>query len=255
MEICALASGSSGNCFYVGNEKGAILIDAGISARQICERLTCVGKNPERVQAIFITHEHIDHVRGADVFARRFNIPIFTTQGTSENCFLCSDDDLIRFIKNDEIVHIRGMKIETFSKFHHAADPVSYNIYNGKKVSIVTDAGHGCVNIRKHISDSNFLILEANHDEHMLDLGPYPFHLKALIKSDIGHLSNTQAGLCVLEHASKKLKHLVLAHLSAVNNTPETALKTFHTLLKERKDILPSIHVSVREKPTDVFRI
>ncbi len=255
MEICALASGSSGNCFYIGNGKNGILVDVGISAKQICERIAQRGKSADNVKAIFVTHEHIDHVRGIDVFARKFNIPIFITKGTAENCFVCSNKNLIKTIKNNDVIQIEGMKIEAFSKSHYAADPVSYNVYFKRKISIITDAGYGCKNIKKHISDSDFLIIEANHDEDMLEAGPYPYYLKNLIKSDIGHLSNKQAGMCVLENSSKKLKNIVLAHLSKINNTPQVALETFNFILKERKDIYPMLIVSVREEPTSLFRI
>ena len=255
MEVCALASGSSGNCFYIGNGKNGILVDAGISAKQICERMAKRGKSADNIKAIFVTHEHIDHVRGIDVFARGFNIPIFITKGTIENCFVCSKKNLIKIIKNNDIIQIEGMKIEAFSKSHHAADPISYNVYFKRKISIITDAGYGCKNIKKNISDSDFLIMEANHDEEMLENGPYPYFLKNLIKSDVGHLSNKQAALCVLEHSSKRLKNIVLAHLSKTNNSPEVALKTFNSILKERKDISPMLGVSTREGPTSLFRI
>ena len=255
MEICALASGSSGNCFYVGDKNGAVLIDAGISAKQICERMNISGKSPESVRAIFITHEHSDHITGADVFARRFQIPIFITKKTAENSFVCSERILVKIIKNNQTVKIAKMKIEAFPKSHHAVDPVSYSIYGKKKVCVITDIGHGCKNVRKHISDSDFLILESNHDEKVLEKGPYPLYLKELIKSDIGHLSNRQAGLCVLEHSSKKLKNIVLAHLSNTNNNPETAFRTFTKLIQERKDISPRVGISVRERPTELFRI
>src|SRR3989338_3366046 len=248
MEVCALASGSSGNCFYIGDGKEAVLIDAGISAKQICERLANRGKSAESVRAIFVTHEHIDHVRGVDVFSRKFNVPVFITKGTLDNCFTCSNKELIKIIKNNQVVKIGSMKIEAFSKSHHAADPVSYNVYEKKKIAIITDAGYGCNNIRKHISNSDFLIMEANHDEEMLDNGPYPYYLKNLIRSDIGHLSNKQAALCVLEHSSKKLKNIVLAHLSKINNKPEAALETFNSIMKARVDISPVISVSVREE-------
>ncbi|MDO8509227.1 MAG: MBL fold metallo-hydrolase [Nanoarchaeota archaeon] len=255
MEVCALASGSSGNSFYVGNGKEGVLIDVGITCKQICERLANRGKNAEGIRAIFITHEHIDHVRGVDVFARKFDIPIYLTKGTSENCFVCSNKSLIRIIKNNEIVKIADMKIEAFSKFHHAVDPVSYNVYLKKKISIITDAGYGCKNIKKHISDSDFLIMEANHDERMLENGPYPYFLKNLIKSDVGHLSNKQSAECVLENSSKKLKNIVLSHLSKTNNTPQIALMAFKSALNQKKDVQPNIDVSVREESTELYRI
>jgi len=255
MQISALASGSSGNCFYIQNGDCAVLIDAGISAKQISERLERIGKKPEIVKGIFITHEHSDHIRGADVFARQFNIPIFATKKTANSCFLCKDEELINLIKNNEKTEIGGMEIEAFSKSHSASDPVSYNIVNGKKISIITDAGYACKNVISKVADADFLCIESNHDIEMLESGPYPHFLKKWIKSDKGHLSNLQSALCVLEYANKKLEHVMLSHLSKTNNTPALALETFHYLLKERKDLNPKITVSEREKPTPLFSV
>jgi len=140
MKFSALASGSSGNCFYIENKNSGILIDAGISSKQIIERLGLLNTNPERIKGIFITHEHSDHTRGADVFARRFNIPVFATHKTAEKCFLAEEN--LNIIKNNEAVNIAGMRIEAFSKSHKAEDPVSYNIINGRKISIMTDMGY-----------------------------------------------------------------------------------------------------------------
>ncbi|VVB78375.1 Ribonuclease BN [uncultured archaeon] len=254
MEFCALASGSSGNCFYVENSGNAVLIDAGISAKQIFERLSSIGKKPENVKAIFITHEHSDHIRGADVFTRKFNVPIFATKKTSESCNLCSDSDMINIIKNDESFSIGGMRVEAFSKSHKASDPVSFNVSNGKKISIITDVGFACENVIANVSDSDALFLESNYDETMLENGPYPYFLKKWIKSDIGHLSNSQSALCVLENANSKLRYLILSHLSKNNNTPQAALESFN-ILKEKKNFSPRILVSERESPSSLMRL
>jgi phosphoribosyl 1,2-cyclic phosphodiesterase len=256
MEICALASGSSGNCFYIENNKtkSAVIVDCGISAKQITERLGFIGKNPGNIKGIFITHEHSDHVRGVDVFSRKFKIPIFATKKTAESCFLCSDEELINFIKNNETVDLGGMKIEAFSKSHKAADPVSYNVFNGKRISIITDVGYGCENVITNISNSDGLFIESNYDDNMLDNGPYPYFLKKWIKSDVGHLSNFQSATAVLENASSKLKCVVLSHLSKNNNTPLAALSAFG-LLKERRDLCPKVFVSERHRATQVFRV
>jgi len=255
MEISALASGSSGNCFYIEEEGKAVLIDAGISCKQIVGRLAGMKKNPENVKAIFITHEHADHTRGADVFARNFKIPIFATRKTAKNCFLCSDDSLVRSIKNTETIELNGMSVEAFSKPHKAEDPVSYNVMNHKKISIITDVGFASQNIIDNVSDSDFLCLESNHDEMMLECGPYPYFLKKWIRGNYGHLSNLQASLCVLEHASSKLKNVILSHLSRTNNTPQMAYETFNYLVKERRDLSPKVFVSSRETPTPLIRV
>lgn len=260
MEVAALASGSSGNCFYVENNGKGILIDAGISSKQIVERLHMLKKNPEKIRGIFITHEHSDHIRGADVFARNFRVPIYVNKKTAkaaktESKTLCSNLDLIKYIKNDETLKIGGMNVEAFSKSHDCADPVSYNIENGKRVSVITDVGHACKNVISHVSDSDFLFMESNHDEVRLERGPYPYFLKQWIRSNTGHLSNMQAALCVLEHGSPKLKHIVLSHLSKTNNTEKLAMETFDCLLKHRKDLNPKVSLSTREKPTSLFKV
>ena len=255
MDICALASGSSGNCFYIQNGDDSVLIDGGINSKRIAESLSAIKRNPENIRGIFITHEHTDHIRGVDVFARQFNIPIFATKKTADKCFLCSDESLINFIKNNEVIEIGGMRVEAFSKSHLAIDPVFYNIVNGKKISIITDVGYSCKNVIANVSDTDFLFIESNYDDVMLEKGPYPLFLKEWIKGRQGHLSNLQSALCVLEHSSSRLKHVVLSHISKNNNTEELAFETFRWLLKERRDLSPKISISPREMPTQVFKI
>jgi phosphoribosyl 1,2-cyclic phosphodiesterase len=216
--------------------------------------MSIIGKRPENIKGIFVTHEHSDHIRGCDVFARKFNVPIFATKGTIFSRMLCSDPDMINVIKNNETLKIKGMEVSAFSKSHGAADPVSYSIVNNKKVSIITDVGYGFENVIANVSDSDFLCLESNHDRNMLDSGPYPWPLKKLVGSDRGHLSNMQAALCVLEHGSPHLKHVMLSHLSKINNTPDVALDTFK-ILKERKDLNCKVTVSTREIRTPVFKV
>ena len=254
MEFCALASGSSGNCFFVGNGKSGILVDAGISTKQILKRMSAKHINPKSVKALFITHEHSDHIRGADVFARKFNVPIFATKETAKSAFICSDENLLNIIGRKEKIKVSGLNVEAFPKSHKAAEPVSFSIFGDKIVSVITDAGYACNEITKNVSESDFLCIESNHDEEMLENGPYPYFLKKWIRSDIGHLSNRQAGLCVLEHASGRLKNIMLAHLSKTNNTPKIALKTFKGLIKERKNFNPKVHVSLREKPSQKIK-
>ena len=259
MEVAALASGSSGNCFYIENNGKGILIDAGISSKQIVERLHMLKKSPEKIRGIFITHEHSDHIKGVDVFARQFRVPIYVTKKTVreakiEGKTICSNRDLIKYIRNDETVEVGGMRVGAFSKSHKCADPVSYNIENGKKVSVITDVGYACGNVIANVADSDFIFLESNHDEIKLERGPYPYFLKQWIRSNTGHLSNMQAALCVLEHGSPKLKNIVLSHLSKTNNTEKLAMETFDHLLKYRKDLNPKVTLSTREKPTPLFK-
>jgi phosphoribosyl 1,2-cyclic phosphodiesterase len=254
-EVSVLASGSSGNCFYIGTEKANILIDAGISARQISERLKSIGRRIEDIHGIFMTHEHADHIKGIETISRKYNIPVFVNKGTLANSFLDMGD--INFIKTDEDFDFNGLKILPFSKSHDAADPVSYLIKNGsKKLSVITDAGYCCHNIIDSIRESDLVILESNHDPYMLKNGNYPELLKKRIASDLGHLSNYQASLAVLEHGSRKLQHVLLAHLSLNNNTPTIALKTFNAIMCERHDLSHmKTWLTFRNKPTELIRI
>jgi len=254
IKMCALASGSSGNCFYISNGKNSILVDAGISAKQIKERLDKIGADAENIDAIFITHEHSDHTKGADVFARTFGTKIYATKKTINQKYLCSEPKLIKEIKNNGETKVGEMIIEAFSKSHEAIDPVSFIVTCGKKkVAVITDVGYACKNVIKHVKQADFVFLESNHDEEMLVNGPYPYFLKKWIKSDTGHLSNKQAGLCILEHASPKLKGVILSHLSKTNNTPETAMETFNSFMKERINP-PEVSISTTS-PTELFII
>jgi phosphoribosyl 1,2-cyclic phosphodiesterase len=256
MRVCALASGSSGNCFLVEAENGnSMLIDVGISCKQVITRLETLGKKPEEIKGIFLTHEHTDHMKGVDVFARTFSIPIFATAGTFADRFIVSDSELVNEIDNNEIMKFHGIQVEAFSKSHKAADPVSYTIMEKRKrISVITDVGFACGNVNSHIKDADFLFLESNHDEKMLMEGKYPWPTKKWIKSDLGHLSNNQASLAVLEHSPKKLGNIVLSHISQHNNTLDMALKSFK-ILKERKDLKPKVSLSTREIPTPLFLV
>jgi phosphoribosyl 1,2-cyclic phosphodiesterase len=256
MEICALASGSSGNCFYVGDKNSAVLVDVGISAKQVVLRAEERGLEMEKVKGILVTHEHIDHIRGIDVLSRNMRIPIFATEKTIKNNFICKDESLLFPIKNNERFNVGALNIETFKKSHKAIDPVFFGIEaERKRVSVITDAGKTCKNIHDEIANSNFLCLESNHDPKMLENGPYPYFLKKWVGGDDGHLSNMQAALGVLEYSSTKLKNVILSHLSKTNNTPQLAIKTFQNLLKERNDFGAEVIVSNRDVPTEVFRI
>ena len=262
MFISALASGSSGNCFYVENSfKGktdGVVIDAGISCKQILTRLANLNRTQKNIRGIFVTHEHIDHIRGIDVFARSLNIPIYVPKKIIGSKFICSNEDLIIPIKNNETIQIGKMEIQAFSKHHTSADPVSFSVLDktaNKKLSVITDAGHACKNIIEAVSTSDFLCLESNYDEKMLKEGPYPWPTKKLIGSDVGHLSNIQSAACVLEHANKNLKHLMLCHISENNNTSQIAFNTHFKFLKERSDLKPKITLSNRHVPTELFKV
>ncbi len=255
MKFAALSSGSCGNCFYIENNNQGIIIDNGISCKKVFERLADLGENPEKINSIFVSHEHSDHIKGVDVLARKTNAKIYATSSVIKNYFLCSNKELINEIKKDETLKINGLEIEAFSKSHDTENPISFKIKDKKTISVLTDIGSSCNNVIDSVKDSDFLVIESNHDLQMLEQGPYPYFLKKRIKSDKGHLSNLHSAICVLENANSKLKNIMLAHLSKTNNTPELALNTFKNLIKERSDLNPKIDVSLRDISTSLYSI
>lgn len=254
-EVSVLASGSSGNCFFIGTHRGDILIDTGISCKQISERLEKIGKSIKNIKGIFLTHEHIDHIRGIETLSRRYNIPVYINEGTLNNCYF--DMGNIQLIKTDKEFDFNGLKILPFSKSHDASEPVSFLIKNGcRQISVITDIGICCENVIQNVKDADIIILESNHDLNMLKTGPYPYFLKRRIASTKGHLSNYEAALLILEYGNKRLQHVLLSHLSLNNNTPEIAVNTFNAIVGERDDLKNlKTWLTYRQKPTELIRV
>ena len=255
LEVSVLASGSSGNCFYISDGKNDILFDAGISCLQIAKRLEHIGKSIDNIKALFVTHEHTDHIKGIETISKMHNIPVYINRGTLRNSFL--DMGNVQLMETGEEINLEGLKIGSFLKSHDSAEPVGYLVSdNDKRISVLTDIGFCCENVINSVKQSDALILEANHDLHMLKQGSYPEHLKKRIASTVGHLSNYEAALLVLEHATKKLHHVLLSHLSENNNTPELALSTFNSIVAERSDLNHlKARLTFRDKPTELLRI
>ena len=232
MNLCSIASGSSGNCIYTGTDKTGILIDAGISAKRIEQGLASVDRNIKDIKGIFISHEHSDHIKGLGVLARKHHIPIYGTKGTIQAIKKCTslgeiDRDLYHEILPDENVQIEDLIIQPFRISHDAAEPVAYRMESGgKSAAIATDLGFYTQKIVDKLQKLDVLLLESNHDTHMVEVGGYPYHLKQRILSDRGHLSNESAGklLCHLLHDD--LKAVFLGHLSKDNNYDELAYET-----------------------------
>ena len=254
-EVSVLASGSSGNCFFIGSPKADILVDVGISTKQIVTRLNKIGKKIENIKGIFISHEHYDHVRGIETLSRKFNIPVFVNKGTLWNSYL--DMGNVQLIETDDDFDFHGLKILPFSKSHDAGEPVGYSIRSkGKTISVMTDLGFGCGNCCESLKESDLVILETNHDVGMLKNSSYPNFLKKRIAGKKGHLSNYDAALMVLEHGKSNLQHVLLSHLSLNNNLPELALKTFNSIVGERSDLRKlKSWMTYREHPTKIIKI
>ena len=232
MRFCSIASGSSGNCIYVGTQETHLLIDAGISGRRIEKGLNELDLTGKDVDGILITHEHSDHIGGLGVISRKYQIPIYTTGGTADAISRSKGlgqlpQGLIREIREDEPFQIKDLKVNAFTIPHDAAQPVGFRIeHDSSSVGIATDLGKYNDYIVEHLQGLDALLLEANHDIRMLQVGKYPYYLKQRILGDRGHLSNENAGrlLCRLLHDN--LKAVFLGHLSKENNYEQLAYET-----------------------------
>ncbi len=249
MKIASIASGSNGNCYYLENDNDAILVDAGISTKQIVARMTKLGLSMSKVKGVFISHEHTDHVLGVEVLSKKYSVPVFMTQKTYTSCGKIINNSLLNFFCPGNQVTLGKIHVHPFLKSHDAAEPCSFSVSSERwNVAVMTDIGLECSNVISHLRNADAVFLESNYDDKMLEAGPYPAFLKKRISSGLGHLSNTQAGLIVLEHASSRLKHVFLSHLSANNNTPELAYETFNDCIKQRKDLKPELFITSRHK-------
>ena len=233
MRLCSIASGSSGNCIYVGSDNTHILVDVGISRKRIEEGLKKADLTGYDITGILITHEHSDHIQGLGVLARKYGIPMYATKGTIEGVLHSSrylgefDTGLFREIPVDEDVQIGDLKVHPFHISHDAIDPCGYRITSGESsVAIATDMGTFNKYIVEQLQNLDAILIEANHDVRMLQAGSYTYALKQRVMSDYGHLSNENSGLLLNQILHKGLKHIMLGHLSKENNMPEIAYET-----------------------------
>jgi len=229
MRFCSIASGSSGNCIYVGSDATHLLIDAGISCKRVEEGLKGLDLKASDLDGILITHEHSDHIKGIEMLVKKYQIPIYATSGTlryiRQNSYLstCSDDLFIE-IHPDEKTLIKDCSFQPFRISHDACDPVGYRVNYGKrKVAVCTDIGAYNEYTVENLKNLDALLLEANHDIKMLQVGPYPYYLKRRILGDRGHLSNENSGRLLSRILHDNLQTVMLGHLSKENNIPELA--------------------------------
>jgi len=231
LTICAIASGSNGNCYYIGNNHEAILVDAGISARQTITRMRLRDLDPSLVKAVFISHEHADHTSGARVLCKRLRIPVYLTSQTYTAMYPNLRPASPRFFTPGCEISVGQLRIFPFSKRHDAAEPCSFRVeYRGLHTGVFTDIGSACENVIANLNKCHLIFLESNYDEKMLWNGSYPWPLKKRIASEYGHLSNDQAFDLIKKNAGTQLTDVFLSHLSAENNTPETAFQRFSGL-------------------------
>lgn len=249
--ITSIASGSNGNCYYVGNSREAVLIDAGISCRQIETRMKRLGLSLLNVKALFVSHEHSDHIQGLSVLSSKWNIPVYITDATRRNGRFSLVSHLVRSFRCGETISIGDLCVIPFAKAHDAADPHSFVVsYKEIRVGVFTDIGTPCSSLISHFSACHAAFLESNYDEELLASGSYPYYLKTRIRGGKGHLSNRQALELFRNHKPGYMSHLLLSHLSKENNCPKLVENLFREHAGDTEIIVAS-----RYEESPVYRV
>ena len=226
LTLCMLSSGSKGNSIYISDGSTSILVDAGLSGIEIERRMKSKELNPEKLDAIVISHEHADHIHGVGVLSRRYSIPVYISKKTfkAASPFLGKINEFKKFECGEKFT-INNLTFHPFSISHDAEDTAGFTVsLNSTKIGIATDLGIATTMVKEHLKKCSVLILEANHDPDMLANGPYPWPLKQRIKSRTGHLSNEQSKALLQEIQHDALEHVILSHISETNNTPQKAI-------------------------------
>ena len=232
MRLCSIASGSSGNCIYVGSDNTHLLVDTGISKKRIEDGLAEIGLTGEDINGIFITHEHIDHIQGLGVFSRKYEVPVYASKGTINGIHVCRTigkmpEGLLHEINVDSVFRIGDLDVKPFSISHDANEPTGFRIEGeDKAIAVATDLGTYDNYIVENLKGLNAVLLEANHDTHMVEVGPYPYPLKQRVLGNKGHLSNELSGRLLCDILHDNLKCVLLGHLSKDNNYAELAYET-----------------------------
>ena len=249
--ITSLNSGSNGNCYYIGNESEAVLIDAGIACREIEKRMKRLDLPVRKIKAVFVSHEHSDHIKGIEVFSKKYQLPVYITAATLINSGIRIENHLVTSFNTYESVKIGSLNILPFPKSHDASDPNSFIVEcDTIKVGIFTDIGLPCQHLITHFQQCHAAFLEANYDEKMLSESNYPYHLKKRISGGQGHLSNMQALALFKKHRPPFMSHLFLSHLSQNNNTPQL-VKDLFDAIADRVEII----IASRYEETAVYHI
>jgi phosphoribosyl 1,2-cyclic phosphodiesterase len=256
VRVCLLASGSKGNAIFVDTGSSKILVDAGLSASEILTRLALVGINGAELDAVFISHEHTDHIRGAGALCRKLKIPLLLSYPTCRVINVSLRKIEVVEFESGYPFTFKDMLIDPFPITHDACDPVGFIIEcRDGKIGIATDLGIATRLVTDKLTGSKILVLESNHDEEMLLNGPYPWHLKQRIKSRHGHLSNTESAQLLDEIVHPELEGIFLAHLSEVNNDPEIALNVASALLEVQNICSPRLIVGHQHRVSEFLTV
>ncbi|HLI35328.1 MAG TPA: MBL fold metallo-hydrolase [Terriglobia bacterium] len=256
VRVCVLGSGSRGNAAWVATEKTRLLIDAGLSRREIFSRLAAIGERPETCTAIVISHEHTDHVSGLPRVALELKCPLYMTPATRAALPAKLEIRNCEFFTAGEKFVVSDIEISPFSIPHDAADPVAFTLEaEGIKIGLVTDLGYIPELVKQRVRGCNALIFESNHDLEMLKIGPYPWQVKQRVMSRQGHLSNLTTAEFLSGEYDGDAQVLVLAHLSETNNHPEIArLSALEALARRPRETQTEVHLACQSVPTRIFR-
>src|SRR5688572_1615141 len=256
MFVAPLSSGSAGNAYWFESDGTAILVDAGIGPRDTKKRLELLGLNIGQIAAIVITHEHYDHIRGAEKIARKYEIPIYLTRGTLENSTIDRDEMKVVVFENDSAFTIGELQVHARRTIHDAADPACFVVESrdGTRVGIASDLGFVDSGVARHLTGCDGLFFESNHDVDMLRMGTYPWSLKRRIMSRFGHLSNDDAMLAVQRMLGADLKTLCMIHLSQKNNH-ESIVRDMAARLLKKHGVQLELGIARQFEPTGVFEI
>ncbi|MFC1541812.1 MBL fold metallo-hydrolase [Candidatus Latescibacterota bacterium] len=257
MKICLLASGSKGNSMYIESHDTALIIDQGISHKELIKRMTSRGLDSEKIKAILVTHEHSDHIRGVGISSRCLGIPVYATIGSlSKMDSIFNGSEQVIPIESGITFNIGSMEIHPFNISHDAEDPVQYCILAGKKkISVVTDIGFMSTLVTERIKNSDLLVIEANHDVEMLLTGSYPWQLKQRVKGRTGHLSNRNAAETIFNISKNGLPKIILAHLSEENNRADVAERAVRELFEKHDRKLGFLMTASQTEPTPIIAI
>lgn len=249
--VASLNSGSNGNCYYIGNNDDAVLIDGGISCRETEKRMKRLGLSMRKVRGVFVSHEHGDHIHGVPSLSKKHKLPVYITQRTLDSGRSEIRERKVFPLQSNSITTIGSLTVTTFPKRHDASDPHSFLVSSGSvNVGIFTDIGAACENVIRHFRQCHAAFLEANYDEYMLEHGGYPLPLKNRIRGGMGHLSNKQAKQLFVTHRPAYMSHLFLVHLSENNNTHKIVRDTFYPVAGQTQIIIAS-----RERESKLYHI
>ncbi len=263
MRMMSIASGSSGNCTFIEDKGTVLLVDAGISLKKIEEGLNAAECTGRDITGVLITHEHNDHIKGLGVLLRKYDVPVYATEGTIRGIEACRnmgkyDRSLFREIGKNDILSIGEIEVRVHPISHDAREPVCYSFHSGSSKAVVaTDMGCYNDDLQQFLMNSDCMLIEANHDIHMLEVGPYPYELKRRILGEYGHLSNDTSGKLIKGLLNNHIRGLMLGHLSKENNFEELAFETVKCEIMDNPftDDVRDFNLTVAKRDTygDVF--